>query len=46
MIKPQDVAGNYIKEVRVDGKTLNGYALSHDALTGAKEITYILKPSK
>ena len=46
VIKPQDVAANYIKEVRVDGKTLNGYALSHEALTGAKEITYILKPSK
>lgn len=46
VIKPQDVAANYIKEVRVDGKTLNGYALSHDALTGAKEITYVLKPSK
>lgn len=46
VVKPQDVAADYIKEVRIDGKPLNGYSLTHDALTGAKEITYILKPSK
>jgi len=46
VIKPQDAVADYIKEVRVDGKTLNGYSLSHEALTGAKEITYILRPNQ
>ncbi|NDV95776.1 glycoside hydrolase family 92 protein [Dysgonomonas sp. 521] len=44
VVKPQDVAADYIREVRVDGKALSGYSLTHEALTGAKEITYITSP--
>lgn len=44
-VKPQDTSADYIREVRVDGKSLNGYTLTHESFTGAKEITFILTPS-
>jgi predicted alpha-1,2-mannosidase len=46
VVKPENATAGYIREIRVDGKTLNGYSLTHEALTGAKEITYILKPGE
>ncbi len=35
--------GDYIHEITVDGKKLNGYFLTHDQLTGARKIIFSLK---
>ncbi|MDR0660398.1 MAG: GH92 family glycosyl hydrolase [Prevotellaceae bacterium] len=43
-VKPQDATANYIKKVRIDGKKIPGYRISHSQLVKAKEITYIFKP--
>jgi len=42
-IKSQVTEADYIKSVTVDGKKIDGYRLTHQALTGAKEISFTLK---
>lgn len=42
-VKPQNGQADYIKEVRIDGRKLDGYKITHKELTNAKSITYILK---
>ncbi|WP_165023128.1 GH92 family glycosyl hydrolase [Dysgonomonas sp. ZJ279] len=44
-VKPMDAANpDYISSVRVDGKELKNYRITHEELTGAKEIKYLVKP--
>jgi predicted alpha-1,2-mannosidase len=45
-IKPEGADSGFIREVRIDGRRLNGYRISHQDLTGAREIRYILKKEK
>lgn len=40
-IKPKDVEKGYIKEIRVDGRKVKGYRLSHQDLTESAEIRFI-----
>lgn len=40
--RPQDGSG-YIREVQVDGIPLDGYRISHSALTGARKVQFILR---
>ncbi|MEN9918245.1 MAG: hypothetical protein RL662_681 [Bacteroidota bacterium] len=43
-IKPQDTPNpDYIKGLRIDGKDHSGFRISHDQLTSARNIHYILK---
>ncbi len=43
--KPQDADNaDYINRVHINGKPLKGYRITHEQLTGAKEINYYLVP--
>jgi len=45
-VKPADAGNsNYINSLRIDGKVYNSFRLSHEDLTKAKEIKYIVQPS-
>lgn len=37
---------NYINKVRIDGNVKNGYRISHEELTNAKEVLYLMKSRK
>ncbi len=41
-VKSENSTNAYIKEIRIDGKKKNGFRITHQELTGAKEITYVL----
>lgn len=45
-VKPMggNSAPDYINSLRIDGKTHNSFRITHEELTGAKEIRYLLKP--
>lgn len=44
VVRPQDTDAHYIREIRVDGKKINGFRCSHEQLTKAKNISIVLKP--
>lgn len=44
-VKPMDAGNaNYINSLRIDGKVHKDFHITHEQLTGAKEIKYIVEP--
>jgi len=44
-VKPMDTGNaNYINSLRIDGKVHKDFRITHEQLTGAKEIKYIVEP--